>query len=650
MCGISAIVDPRPGADPTAALRRMHDLLAHRGPDGEGMLWLDGALGAHGVRGAAVEFPSIGIAPFAAAFRWLRIQDLDPAASQPMPTPDGSLWVLFNGAIYNHAELREELRGQGFEPRTKGDTEVILAAYRRWGAECFSRLEGMWAILLVDVARRRLVISRDRLGIKPLYYSLDGGRLLVASEAKAVALAREGGVHAEPFRAHEFLRGLPPQSPGLTYFRDVHPVPAGTWAELDLASGARPALEFRKFWDLADHVPLDEPESRFSRRREEFEALLRASVRAHASAAVEVGSLLSGGFDSSTLARMLADQARLEERPAPRTFSIIYEDPEMSEWPYMQMVLAQGGLQGTRHVLTPAEAWQAVPKVVWAEGQPLLGQDIIAQYHAYRLAREHRNTVVLDGQGADEVLAGLPLHEAQMFPEMLRRGQWIRFAMELRARMRRDDCGLRRALGTYVVAPIERRRMERGREPRYAWLDGSQADSTRYGPGRSADEGPGGSDLSRLLFRLVRHTNLPQVLTLQDHASMSHGIESRVPFLDHRLVEFAFRLPDRFKVGNGLRKRILVETARPILPRAVVERRDKRMFVSKAGWMRLRETRSAELLEMAASEELARFGLLKPRRVGEFVSDYLAGRHDDHRAVWRLHTFRHWLRLFQPAS
>jgi len=477
---------------------------------------------------------------------------------------------------------------------------------------------------------------------------MDGQRLLVASEPKAIALARSGGVVAEASRLHEFLRGVPPQSPHLTHFRDVRPVPPGTWAEIDLAADRMPDIRFEKFWDLGDYRAEDLPESRFEERRAQFEALLRDSVRAHASAAVEVGSLLSGGFDSSTLARLLAEQAQHGSGAAPRTFSIIFDDPEMSEWPYMQLVIAQGGLRGNRHVLTAAEAWDAAESVVWAEGQPLLGQDIIAQHRAYGLARENGSTVVLDGQGADEILGGLPLYEAQIFPEMLRRGHWLRFALELRARMRRYGMSLRQAINTYVRTPISQRRLERGGGTRYPWLEDPGAPA----PGPLEDPAdPSMSDrsaLSRCLFRLVKHTNLPQVLLLQDHASMSHGIESRVPFLDHRLVEFVFRLPDDFKVGQGLRKRILVETARSILPRAVVERRDKRMFISKPGWMQLRG-RAAELREMAASDEIRDCGLVDAAGVRTFVADYLAGRHQDERAVWRLHMAWRWLRLFQPA-
>jgi asparagine synthase (glutamine-hydrolysing) len=565
-----------------------------------------------------------------------------------MGSADGKHWILFNGEIYNHRDLRRTLEQHGERFATGSDTEVALAAYRRWGCAAFARFHGMWAIVVFDLVEGVAVLSRDRLGIKPLYYAFQDTRLLVASEPQAIATAPGFEARAEPFRTHEFLRGLPPQSAGLSFFRDVHPLPAGTWARVALDGTALRELAPRPFWNLADITAEELPESAFEAKREEFEQLLKDALESHAHAAVDIGALLSGGMDTSILARLLAAHAGRNGEAAPRTFSVIFEDPSMSEWPYMQLVLAQGGLKGYNRVLTADAAWQATERVVEAQGQPLLGQDTVAQFCAYALAREHRSIVVIEGQGSDEMLAGMPHYEAQIFPEMLRSGHFVRAAVELRARMRRYRMGLRRALSVYGVAPFARRRQENLGLPTYPWLD-SQVDSARFGPGRTDDWGRDPSALNRFLYRHVRHTNLPAALMYQDRSSMAHGVEARVPFLDHRLVEFAFRLPERFKVHLGVRKRILLETARKYLPEAIVERRDKRIFISRAGWMELRERRAAELREMAASRELRDFGLLHRAPLERFVADFLAGRHGDEMAVWRLYTLWHWLRRFRPA-
>ena len=649
MCGISLVFDPRPQARPAQALACMHGQLRHRGPDGEGHLRVDVTGDARAVRATRCVFPAEWDVPgVLASFRWLQVQDREAAAGQPMVSHDRRAWLLFNGEIYNHAQLRAELQAAGTVFETRSDSEVLLAAWRRWGRDCLTRLRGMFALAIVDLDRRVLFVARDRLGIKPLYYALDEGRFLLASEARAIALAMRGGPRAEPFRVHEYLRGLPPQSADLSFFRGVLPVPAGSWLELPLDAEVAATATFRSYWNLADHAAEPLPESRFAEQREQFEALLRDSAREHAHAAVDIGTLLSGGLDSSTLARLLAASAAAEGRAPPKAYSVVYEDPRMSEWPFQQLVIGQGGLQGVKYLMTPDQAWSTSAEVVAAQGQPLLGQDIIAQYHVYGLARAHGSVVVWDGQGSDEMFGGMPLYEAQWILDLLRRGRWLRAAQELRLRRARYGWGVAQTLSTYVGDPLRRHWDEFSGRPHPAWL-ARDVDSSAFGPGRTADHGPESGLFSRFLYRHVRHTNLPQVLMLQDHSSMAHGVESRVPFLDHRLVEFVFRLPEHFKLHRGLRKRILLETVRGLLPEAVVERRDKRVFVSLTRWMQLRSTRAAELRAMAASEELRDFAMIDTAAMRRFVEDYLVGRHDDERAVWRLHSLWQWLCRFRPA-
>lgn len=651
MCGFSVLL--RTGdstARPAPLLQRMHDEIAHRGPDGEGWLTIDRDLHAESATAdvlSALPIPDDALA--AAAFRWLRIQDLDPRSSQPMSTPDRRLWIVFNGEIYNHAALRTELQGAGDVFRTASDTEVALLAWRRWGGEAFARLHGMWGLALFDLDRRELIVSRDRLGIKPLYYARRDRWLMWSSEPRAIALADPRGPRAEPFRTHEFLRGLPPQSAELSFFEGVLPFPAGCWARVPLGATGAGELQPQRYWDLASVVAEPLPESRFEETREAFEQLLVDAVESHTTAAVEVGSMLSGGVDSSLLSRLLSGSALRRGLPPPKAFSIIFEDPAMSEWPYMQMMLAQGGLRGFNHLLSADEAWATTPRAVEAQGQPLLGQDTVAQFHAYRLAREHGAVVVIEGQGADELFAGLPAYDAQQFPAWLQQGHWLRAWQELQIRRRRQRLGWRDAVRVYVAGPLRRQRMEDRGLPRYDWIDARGVDSSLPGVGRSLDGGPRGSALQRFAYRHVRHTNLPAVLMHQDRSSMAHAIESRVPFLDHRIVELAFGLPDSYRISQGLRKRIVLETAKRHLPPAVANRPDKRSFISRAAWMDLATTRAAELREMAGSREIAEFAMLRPQRVRAFVDDFLAGRHRDEMAVWRLYTLWHWLLRFRAS-
>ena len=647
MCGISAVVAAAGAALDLTPLRVMHAALEHRGPDGEGVLVLDRQLRATALE--RVPEPRDGTAAgarCAAAFRWLKIRDLSPESAQPFASPDDRQWLLFNGEIYNWLALREELTGRGHAFRTKTDSEVVLAAYREWGLECFPRLDGMWAILIFDLDRGCLVGSRDRLGIKPLFYSMDGHTLLFASEARALAAARRNGAEIEPFRFHEFLRGLPPQSSELSFFRDVHPVPAGHFFELNLLTAEVTRPVFRPFWDLAAFRSDTGPIPPFEDAQAHFESLLVSAVRSHLEAQVTVGSLLSGGLDSSTLTALMARQLSSNGDRA-RAFSIVFEDPDMSEWPYIQLVLAQTRLKGHSFALTTETAWQSVDAVVRAQGRPLLGHDMIAQYHAYRLARQSGVTVVLDGQGADELLAGLPYYESQLLLDLLRRGHVLRLLREARLRCRKYDSSLLSTLTRDVWAPLRRQMRDAKGGPAYSWMAPPQesGDSSRCGPGKTSDWGQDPSALNRFLYRHVRHTNLPAVLLQQDHSSMCHSVESRVPFLDHRIVEYCFRLPDSYKVRNGDRKKLLLETARKYLPPAVVERRDKRMFISKPKWMDLRQRRD-EVQAMAHSAALRESPYILAGPMIRFVEDYLSGAHNDVLAIWRLYTAWRWLEAF----
>jgi asparagine synthase (glutamine-hydrolysing) len=262
--------------------------------------------------------------------------------------------------------------------------------------------------------------------------------------------------------------------------------------------------------------------------------------------------------------------------------------------------------------------------------------------------REKGTIVVLDGQGADELLAGLPYYEQQIFLEMLEKLQLRRLAQELQCRSRKYHAGLFSTIRTYVWNPIRRRRAQSRGLRRYDWVVPADEAwvSTSGAIGKTDDWGHDSSFLNRFLYRLVRHTNLPTVLLQQDRASMSHGVESRVPFLDHRIVEFCFRLPDSYKVRKGDRKKLLVDTARKYLPSAVVNRTDKRMFISKAKWMDLRGKHAEELRAIAYSRTMQGSPFLEKKRMVGFVDEYLAGSHEDEQAIWRLYTAWHWMEAF----
>lgn len=650
MCGISVVLGKSAG-DPTSLnrLSKMHGALKHRGPDGEGFLLIDSAMSPH----LSLRLPSreelTTLQPrFMAAVRRLRIHDLSEEADQPFSSPDGLHWIVFNGEIYNFGELREILESEGHRFRTQSDTEVALAAYRQWGPGCFEKFNGMWAILIFDLARGYVVGSRDRLGIKPLYYSCEADHILFASEPKAIAMARDGGAQIEPVRFLEFLRGFPPQSTGLSFFKDIHPVPTGSVFEINLREESLAPPRFGTYWDLADYYSTPTEAPSFEDAREKFLDLLSSSVRYQLAADVRVGCLLSGGLDSSTIARlMVLNNPSVNDQPV-KTFSIIYDDPRMDEEPYIRKVVEQGGLESHCFKLTPDEVWASVDDVVQAQGQPLLGQDLIAQYIVYRLAREHGSVVVLDGQGADEMLAGLPNYESVVYRDRLARLQLRELSRDLTNLSKKYQRPKLSVLRDHVLSPLKRSVRQWLKWPKYDWLVPglNGIDPLKSAATRRVDHGKDKSALNRFLYGLVKHTNLPTVLMHQDRSSMAHSIESRVPFLDHRLVEYSFRLPASYKVNSGNRKRVLRDSARTLLPRLVTERLDKKAIVSTPQWMPLRHNYGDMLREMAHNPTLSELPWVRRQPLAQFVENYLQGKHENILAVWRLYTAWRWLETF----
>jgi asparagine synthase (glutamine-hydrolysing) len=650
MCGISLVVDwggaPERGL---VALGRLHDALRHRGPDGEGWLLVDPDLAIH-------RFPTRPQAsdgrPFRAgiAFRRLTVQDQSAAAAQPLASPDGRAWISHNGEIYNAPDLRSELERHGHVFVTQSDAEVALAAYRQWGIGCFDRFNGMWAILIVDLVRRAVVGSRDRLGIKPFFYTAEPGLLMLASEAAPLAAVRRAGPAVEPRRFVEFLCGLPPQSAELSFFKDVHPVPAGTTFTIQLDRD-RGMPVFAPYWRLEDVIAERGAPPTFAEAREQLGALLVSSVRFQMRSAVPVGCLLSGGLDTSVIATLAAHEARANGRGRVPAYSLTHTDPAMNEDPFARAVAEHAGLDRRTYLFTPPAAWASVDDVVRVQGQPLLGQELIAQYHAYRLARQHGSVVVLEGQGADELLGGQPSYEAWLFRDWLKGLHFLTLAHELRVRARRYATSSLRITRNYILGPVTRQVRFALRRRRYAWLGlpprevGALLEAGRPSQGRSRDP----SLLNQYLFRLVKHTNLPVVLLYQDRSSMANGVESRVPYLDHRIVEFCFRLPPTFKIRDGERKRLLLDCARGLIPDVIVNRRDKKIFVSRGDWMPLRRDYADQLRAIGGTERVRTSPWLRGAKVTAFVEDYLRGRHHDGMAVWRLYTAGRWLEAFHPS-
>jgi asparagine synthase (glutamine-hydrolysing) len=642
MCGLSAIIDFEPNERLLQPLLAMHECIRHRGPDGEGFMVIDAAWHAIGARTAPeLERSAMANLRVGTAFRWLRIQDPGEAAAQPMSSSDGSVWLMFNGEIYNFREIRRELEQLGYRSVSVGDTEVILAAYLQWGAGCFGRLNGMWAMILVDLRDRKILISRDRFGIKPLFYYRDQNRILIASEVKQLLAAGAPAI-ANRSALARFIRGLRPATPEETFFRDIFAQPAATFAEIRLQDPT--ALCFEPYWRL-DPVPTA-PAPPLEEACAILNDLLAESVSEHMVAQARIGHLISGGLDSSLLAALAAPiYARRGERGMAASMAMT-SAKAYDESSYIDQVVAALHLQSVRAELTSVWLKNNIDRVTRAQEEPVAGMAVAGQFLAYEAAAHHGARVVLDGQGADEIFAGYPRHQYTVLKDYLRRGALTALLRELGSLWRHDARFLR---DTWRLRVIPRLAHGWGRHPRQP-ASGFLRTTDIQSPAQCrAPPQQRFSALDAELLNDVLAGNLRPALAVTDRNSMAHSIEARVPYVDQRIIEFAFQLPDHFKIGGGKRKRILRLLAERYLPKAIVGRVDRIGFgVPIEQW--LTTNFRSELAALPDSEIFKCSTLFDQSRLRSYIEGYLAGRHHDSGTVWRLYALEVWARVHAVSA
>ncbi|MGJ4728868.1 asparagine synthase (glutamine-hydrolyzing) [Luteimonas sp. SDU101] len=560
MCGIAGIVrlDGAPvSADSVAVLT---DLIAHRGPDDAGV-HVDGHVGL--------------------GHRRLSIVDLSPAGHQPMPSSDGSLWIVFNGEIYNHEALRLELQALGHGFRSTTDTEVILAAYRQWGEACVQRFEGMWAFAIWEPARQRLFCSRDRLGIKPFYYALTPAGFAFASEIKAVLAS--GLVPVRP--NHEALRlqllYRVRASNETTCFEGVLQLPPAHNAVLEGGRWRR-----ARYWNAEDALASRGAGGDHAAR---FREEISRAVHSHLRSDVPVGACLSGGLDSGTLVALAA-----RETASPlRTFSVTYPGTVHDESRYIHALRGKiGNLHGTDTSPDGRDLIDVLERSTWHYEEPVWGGSVYSWWQVMKSVNAGGIKVVLNGQGADELLAGYPRYYPTYLRQLLLSGRAGALRHNFEGfRAQQGDLsrlGLWRELAT-PFWPDWLRRAARvaGR--------GSAFDDSFLSPELRALSSPAAEALARRAFSdLDTHllsdltvTRLPELLQAEDRFSMAFSIESRVPFLDRAFVEYGIALPAAQKIDNGVTKVVLREAMRGIVPDETLDRRDKQGYPTPANdWLR----------------------------------------------------------------
>ena len=619
MCGFAAWFDPS-GQDPDPSwLETAAGTLAHRGPD-------DVAIHAE---------PGLGM-----AFRRLSIVDVAGGA-QPLANEDETIWIAYNGEIYNHQALRRELEARGHRYRTNSDTETIVHGYEEWGDAVVERLRGMFAFAIWDRSRRRLFMARDRVGIKPLYFARARGALVAASEIKAL-FAFPGvprTVRTPGLVEHLTLRYV--ASPA-TLFEGIEKLEPGHVMSVDASGMTR-----RRYWSVVyePKIELDDRQA-----LEELEARLTESVRLRLMSEVPLGALLSGGVDSSVVVALMS---KLLARPV-QTFSVGFDAPgPYSELPFARRVAEHLKTEHRDLVVSASDLIRELPNLVWHQDEPVSEPAAIPTFLVSRLARQ-TVTVVLTGEGGDELFAGYPKYAVEPLARNLSRlPMAVRDAL-LGAGADRLPFGLRKL---QVVARSARfsdesERMaswfaglageERARllSPALRAHDTQAVAAFRVALEASAARRP----LDRMLDADLRLWLPDDLLMKMDKMSMAASIEARVPLLDHPLIEWAARLPDRLKVRGLAGKVLLKQLARKLVPAEVVDRRKVGFTVPLAPWFRgpLKPLLSDTLLSPTC---LGR-GYYDASVLRGYVEDHVEGRRDRSRELWTLLTLELWHRAF----
>jgi asparagine synthase (glutamine-hydrolysing) len=628
MCGLFASVGIRPD-------RRFISIVSHRGPDGEGWKVLETQRG-----------------PLALGHRRLAIIDLTDAAAQPLSYA-GRFWIVFNGEIYNYIELREQLRALGHSFRTDSDTEVLLAAYAEWGELCLDRLLGMFAFVIWDGLEGRLFAARDRFGIKPLYYvDLQTG-LAFASEIKQLLAIPGVGQRMNVRRVRDFLSSGISDHTAETMFDAIRQVRGGECTTIDLADWSPgSAITVRRWYQVIrpGRTEIDEKSA-----AEQFGALLSDSMRMHLRSDVTVGSCLSGGLDSSSIV-CLMDRLLSAEGGNTRinTVSACYAEKSVDERPFMDAVINATACRP--HFVYPnaADAFDWAEKITWHQDEPYGSTSIFAQWCVFEAANKAGIKVMLDGQGADEQLAGYHAAFGFYIANLMRRGHWLDLARTLvqRRDYHRLSVTEQMKAGLFQLLPPGLARLLRRQRTALAqhdWLGSPMLRPLANEPGpfdvALSELGLGPvKDIGELCVALTHGSNLAMLLHWEDRNSMAHGVEARVPFLDHRLVEFSISLGGRHKILHGDTKRVLRRAMEGVLPEAVLNRRDKLGFATpEETWFRGPARRT--VLEKV-EDTLALFpDLLNPAGTRALVMDMLDGRRPVDFSLWRIINVGIWGRV-----
>jgi asparagine synthase (glutamine-hydrolysing) len=599
MCGISGVLSKN--SIEVHELVDMNNLISHRGPDDEGYALFDDksyfiyggsktpasvyqSIHSYAPKKDVLEETIDNKATLGFAHRRLAIIDCSEAGHQPMSYDNERYWIVYNGEIYNYLELKKELHQLNYKFYTNTDTEVVLAAYAHWGESCLLRFNGMWAFAIFDQKTQNLFFARDRFGIKPFYYWYGANNTLYfGSEIKQFTAVRGWNAFLNRQRAVDFLNWGLTDHTDETLFKGVYQLRAGYFICLNVQNWQTNSFPFpsKKWYEFKKEIISDSFEDcALSYKEKLFDSILM-----HLRSDVPIGSCLSGGLDSSSIVAIANNLLKKTKSTIQqKTFSICANDERFNERKWMEEIENNFNLQTHYIYPTLKQLFNNLSEIIWHQDEPFGSTSIYAQWSVFSAASKEGTKVMLDGQGADEQLAGYHEYFAIYLRSLFYAGSWVTFYKELKSLKERHHFTVVRIVTLLAsgILPLSiKNRLKKivnfGKNSYASWLNIYDEISYDY-PYGVCNSSP--KSIREFSEQQLSKTNLQMLLHWEDRNSMAHSVESRVPFLDYRLVDFTLNLPDSYKISDGITKRILRVAMKNILPPKIINRMDKMGFVT----------------------------------------------------------------------
>ncbi len=644
MCGILSIVNNKVSAN-SGDLLQASTIIRHRGPDDEGMLtWVPGGQPKIWAAGDTAEstrshwqYDMLGEGvPFKVGFghRRLSILDLSPAGHQPMQYAKGNLSICFNGEVYNYLEIKSELDALGHQFNTTCDTEVILHAWAEWGVKCLDKFNGMFAFIMLDHARQELFAVRDRFGVKPLYFYKGANALYLASEIKQIRTSPDYTFCLNEPRARQYMATGAVDHTDQTFDLNIKHIPGGHYLQMDV-SGEGLDYKIHKWYTLVPAKWTGTYDAAVVRFRE----LLTDAVRLRLRSDVKVGSCLSGGLDSSSIVCLASDLLQQQgDFAGQETVTACYNSARYDEWNFALEVINKTGAHPHRVFPEFANLKDEVDAFLWHQDEPTGSTSQFSQWMVFKKTHEAGLKVMIDGQGADEQLAGYSGNDLPLYAGLLGKGQFSALYKEVAAyKQEHGSWPVGFLIGAAqlkwkLVSGVMPARLKMSAPPLVHWLRGGEPSSIYNMPAQSLHEN---------LLRQLYGEPLPALLRYEDHNSMAWSVESRTPFMDYRLLEFTMGLPEQFIYKQRVRKAILRDAMRDILPPAIEKRRDKMGFVTPEElWLK---NEGKQWFQQGIEDALRVLpGMFDADKVRKLFADTVASDIPFDFSIWRIVSFGKW--------